>query len=48
MEEPYKEFEHQQEPAFNYEEFLYKCLHYWYLFAIALLGTLLFSFFFND
>jgi len=47
MNEQIRELEHQQEPSFNYEEFLYKCYHYWYLFVIIIAVALLISFFFN-
>jgi len=47
MNDHIKEFDHQEEPAFNYEEFFYKCYHYWYLFAITIVSALLLCFFFN-
>jgi len=47
MNEKLREFEHPQEPTFNYEEFLYKCYHYWYLFVITLGLAMLISFLFN-
>jgi capsular exopolysaccharide synthesis family protein len=47
MKEHIRDIDHPQEQTFNYQEFLYKCYHYWYLFAISVLLALVISFFFN-
>ena len=47
MNENIQEFDHLQEPTFNYQEFLYKCYHYWYLFALTVVLSLVIVFFFN-
>ena len=42
-----RDFDHQQEQSFNYQEFLYKCYHYWYLFALSVILVVGFAYFFN-
>ncbi len=47
MNENLRDFDQPQESSFNYQEFLFKCYHYWYLFVISIVVAVAVSFFFN-